>query len=318
VAAAAAALASTPKKEHPTARTFLSLAPNRFIYCAMRDSLSHIPEGSTEKYVTANTWNGRQKITPEQYIQGVLAARPDVCVPLSDLIPSGESLKRVKKSVDRSLVMLDRHLEALGGSGIPVFGVVQGSRFPEERARSAQETAKRNPAGFSLEGHGCGEPEGEFVPLLERTLAHLPADKVRVLHGMFTPPQILAAVGAGIDIVDGAYPLVVTELGHALTFSLQAPGATRETEAYRLNLWDPAFSRDKGPLLPGCACYACQHHTRAYVHHLLNTRELLASVLLMSHNLHHFWGFFAEIRAATKDGAFKNKTEAFLKAYLST
>lgn len=262
----------------PTARGFLNLPANRFIYCTMRDSLSHISEGSTEKFVAADTWNGRQKITPEQYAQAVLAARPDLVVPLSDLIPSNEGLKRTRKSVDRSLAMLDRQLEALRPAGFPVLGVLQGGRFLEERTRSAQETVKRGPVGFAIEGLSCGEPDEAFVPLLEASLAPLPADKARVLHGLVTPAQILTAVELGVDLVDGAYPLVVTELGHALTFSLAAPA---DAPAYRLDLWDSAFSRDKGPLLADCTCYACRHHTRAYIHHLLNTRELLASVLLM-------------------------------------
>lgn len=307
------------KKVVPTARQFLSFPESKFIYCSMRDSLGHISEGSTEKFVLANTWKGRQKITPEQYIKGVLSSKPDICVPLSDLIPSNESLKRARKSVDRSLVMLDQHLQGLRGSGIPVFGVLQGSQFPEERARSAQETAKREVSGFTIEGFGCGEAEEEFEPLLKSSLEPLPAHKPRVLHGLCSPIQILKAYEMGVDLFDGAYPLVISELGQALTFDFSAAERTPElASTYLINVWDPLFSRDKAPLVPGCGCYACKNHTRAYIHHLLNTRELLASVLLMCHNLYHFWKFFEQLRGSVKAGTFAAKRDQFVATYFAS
>ena len=246
----------------------------------MRDPLSQIPEGSTDKFVVANTVKGKQKITGEQYVKGIVSSKPEICTPLSDYVQSNESLKRVRKSVDRSLAYLDQHLTALQGSGTATFGVLQGSQFAEERRRSAQETAKREVAGFSIEGLGCGEPSREFGTLLTASLQHLPAEKPRLLHGTVSPLQILRAVELGVDLFDGSYPLVISELGEALVFSF-AGVLGEQQQQYKLNLWDAVYSRDKGPLVAGCTCYTCKTHTRAYVHHLLNTRELLAPVLLM-------------------------------------
>ncbi|KNC75923.1 hypothetical protein SARC_11563 [Sphaeroforma arctica JP610] len=78
-----------------------------------------------------------------------------------------------------------------------------------------------------------------------------------------------------------------------------------------LSLYDSVFSNDHTPLLPGCKCFACQHHTRSYLHHLLLTHEMLAQVLLMMHNMHHYWVFFESIRASITDSTFEQAAADF-------
>ncbi|XP_030853073.1 queuine tRNA-ribosyltransferase accessory subunit 2-like [Strongylocentrotus purpuratus] len=81
---------------------------------------------------------------------------------------------------------------------------------------------------------------------------------------------------------------------------------------FELNLSEKRFAEDFSPVLNGCDCYCCTHHTKAYINHLLNVNELLARVLLMDHNCHHYFEFFHSIRTSLKDGTFQKLKEAIV------
>lgn len=127
--------------------------------------------------------------------------------------------------------------------------------------------------------------------------------------------QVLDAVGCGIDILDSAYAVIATEAGYALTFpipsqpSLQQedPSASKPdlmlgTDDTKMNLWAAAYRRDSNPLLKGCECFTCRNHSRAYVHHLLMSHEMLAHVLLEMHNTHHMICFMRAVQNAIQHG----------------
>ena len=120
-------------------------------------------------------------------------------------------------------------------------------------------------------------------------------------------PQVLLCIEAGMDLCDSVYPHLATEAGAALCFPL-APGGPPAADAgedgLKLNMRAEVHRTDKRPLLSGCACFTCARHTRAYVHHLLNTHEMLAGVLLDLHNMHHYQAFFAAARDAIGQGRF--------------
>uniref|UniRef100_A0A1B6L868 Queuine tRNA-ribosyltransferase accessory subunit 2 n=1 Tax=Graphocephala atropunctata TaxID=36148 RepID=A0A1B6L868_9HEMI len=178
-------------------------------------------------------------------------------------------------------------------------------------------------------------------PVITETLRHLPEDKLRVLHGSWRPDVVLELVHAGIDVFDSSLAYSATERGCALTFTYHAcahPPPTLECQCnggivenskengccektkencqpkevqaksckpisnYEMNLNDKMYFDDLSPIMEDCQCLACTKHTRAYIHHLLNTREMLASVLLMIHNLHHYQKFFEAIRENGKKG----------------
>jgi queuine tRNA-ribosyltransferase subunit QTRTD1 len=153
-----------------------------------------------------------------------------------------------------------------------------------------------------------------------------------------TPEDVLMAVSQGVDLFDCSYPLTATTNGYALSFPLNAQqaaarqqqqqqagahappvaassnpfgvadaaaaaaGAAVEVDAgaddSKINLWAVRHRMDKGPLVQGCSCFTCANHSRAYIHHLLHTHEMLAGVLLEMHNTHWWLGFFGEIREA--------------------
>lgn len=162
--------------------------------------------------------------------------------------------------------------------------------------------------------------------MITAAIAALPSDVLVMCQGVGSPLEVLDAVMAGVDVFDSVYPDRAAEQGLALTFDVDPPGegaggggvgggatprgpaaADAALRASRISLADRAFARDASPLLRGCACYSCTRHSRAYVHHLLQTHEMLAAVLLAAHNLHHYSAFFVALRGAVA----RSEVEAF-------
>ncbi|XP_041480899.1 queuine tRNA-ribosyltransferase accessory subunit 2-like [Lytechinus variegatus] len=224
-----------------------------------------------------------------------------------------------------------------------ILGVIEGGQIVAERQRSAKETALRPVAGFVVDGVIDQEMDSSTkCEIIQAVLKELPESKPRLLPGVSNPSDILEAVEAGIDIFDSSYPYKVTQRGCALVFPLyglpdssgivdaESADSNQSQQVYtsgngpqvnmsgegqeengqldlrfELDLSDSRFAEDFSPVFPGCDCYCCTHHTKAYINHLLNVNELLARVLLMTHNCHHYFEFFHSIRTSLKEGTFQ-------------
>lgn len=145
--------------------------------------------------------------------------------------------------------------------------------------------------GFILDGfHNNGssatllQPANVLNDLVRANVQQMPADKLRIMFGAFAPAMVLQLCALGVDLFDNSYAYLATRHASALTFSLDAAdadGKTQSTATYDIDLDDERYKSEFVPLLHGCACLTCTKHTRAYVHHLVKTNELLASILLM-------------------------------------
>jgi queuine/archaeosine tRNA-ribosyltransferase len=204
-----------------------------------------------------------------------------------------------------------------------IFASVEGGADEQARMHCVQRLTTDVDAsrihGFTLGGFGSGESAAERAALLRKLLAKLPASTARFLSGVTgSPLEVLDAVHNGIDVMEAAYPQVMSELGCACTFRFDNDDDDDEVAAEaKINLRDPRFTTDQSPLVADCTCYTCVHHTRGYLHHLLNVHEMLAEVLLDLHNLHHYAAFFAAIRAHVAAGsfvAFRRRVRALLTA----
>ena len=136
--------------------------------------------------------------------------------------------------------------------------------------------------------------------------AELEADKPRYLMGLGSEPELLAAIGAGVDLFDCVWPTRLARTGAALV----GPG--------RLNILGAALARDPGPLEAGCTCPACARHTRAQVRHLFQRGELLGYRLLTLHNLHHTLTLLRGARAAILAGDYADYVADRLGDQLNT
>ncbi|XP_056415915.1 queuine tRNA-ribosyltransferase accessory subunit 2 isoform X2 [Hyla sarda] len=318
------------------------------LYCSINDPVTPNPPGyNTNKTVSVWGSGGRLELTPQRFVslQGALRVDWIQCLCDGEAAADGCSRKRAKKSVDRSLSFLDECLKLMSENEAlkqkVVIGAIEGGDLQEERLRSARETAKRPVGGFLLDGFqgGSGDPENK-LNLIAAITAELPEDKPRFIHGIGRPDEVMDCIERGVDLFDSTFPYEVTERGCALSFTHQYQpdpetavldkkelinGEQTEDEsedaeddrssitAYEICLKEKRFREDFRPLLQGCACYCCRHHSRAYVHHLLISKELLAGILLMIHNFQQYFNFFRSVREAISDGKFQDLKEMIRK-----
>jgi queuine tRNA-ribosyltransferase len=173
-----------------------------------------------------------------------------------------------------------------------LFGIVQGGIYDDLRAQSAQALVAMDFPGYGIGGLSVGESKQDMYRTLEMLTPLLPDDRPRYLMGVGTIADLIEGVARGVDIFDCVLPTRLARHGAALT------------QHGRLNMKNAAFTRDHAPLDEGCDCYACQHFTRAYVRHLVQSGEMLAATLLSIHNLRLLVRLARDMRAAILAGHF--------------
>jgi queuine tRNA-ribosyltransferase len=184
-----------------------------------------------------------------------------------------------------------------------LFGIVQGGVFDDLRKQSARALVALDFPGYAIGGLSVGESKPDMHRTLEVTTPLLPADKPRYLMGVGTIPDLVNGVARGVDLFDCVLPTRVARHGQAMT------------AAGRVNLRNAEHQRSEEPIDPTCDCYACQHFTRAYLRHLIKSKEILASTLLSMHNLRMLIRLAEGMRAAIKAGRFNAFAEEILHVY---
>ncbi|KAL3871143.1 hypothetical protein ACJMK2_039160 [Sinanodonta woodiana] len=259
---------------------------DHLVFISLHDPAVEVYSGFNEKSGIA-IWGkgGKTKIDVDLFMKIQEALLPDWYQALSDGDTSKDtSKKRAGKSVQRTLTFLDqiieRHSQSERLKNSALFGVIEGGYSEKDREHSAKETSARPVSGFIIEGfHNMGPKSEQFCisdvsGVIQKTLDYLPEDKPRLMHGVWPPDQVLEAVELGIDIFDSSYPCSDLCM----------------------------YFDDLAPISPHCTCYTChKKFTRAYINHLLNTSEILAGVLLMIHNFHHYFQFFRSIHSALEE-----------------
>jgi queuine tRNA-ribosyltransferase len=173
-----------------------------------------------------------------------------------------------------------------------LFGILQGGSFDDLRCRSARFLTGLDFPGYAIGGLSVGESKEDMHRILEAVTPLLPADKPRYLMGVGTIEDLINCVARGIDIFDCVLPTRVARHGAALTRRGQ------------INVRNAVYARDRSPLDETCDCYTCRNFSRAYVRHLLNSKEMIASTLLSIHNLRMLVRLTEQMRAAIYEGCF--------------
>lgn len=171
-----------------------------------------------------------------------------------------------------------------------LFGIVQGSIFPDLRRRSAEKLVEAGFDGYAIGGLAVGEGFERMVATLADTVPHLPEERPRYLMGVGKPRDIIAAVRQGVDMFDCVIPTRSGRHGQAWTF------------AGPINLKNARFADDGEPLAPELDCPASCEYSKAYLHHLFKAGEILGQVLLSWHNLAFFQALMQQIRADIRAG----------------
>ncbi|KAN0040485.1 hypothetical protein ACTA71_008822 [Dictyostelium dimigraforme] len=297
---------------------FLALQ-DHLLFLLIRDSSSFVEPEFNEDSISVTTRKGKTKITIQDYVKLVKVIKPDFATSLSVDIAWETSKKKATKIVNSTSIWLEKFLES--NTGINTFGVIQGGKFEDLRMKSLQDLLKNKDKLFGtiLSGFGTGETNEERNQIIKKLIDELPKEHVKLISGVGSPEEVLSLVELGVDLFSTNYPNLMTEWGNALTFKYkfnelnENGNGDGNQEENKINLWDSKFVIDTTPILKGCNCFTCAQHTKAYIHHLLNTHEMLAEVLLTIHNVSHYLGFFEEIRNLIKDGKFSEYKKLFLE-----
>jgi queuine tRNA-ribosyltransferase len=233
----------------------------------------------------------RLELTPERAVevQDLLDATVtmvlDECTPWPiERDPAAASMRRSMRWAERCRSTFRER------AGYGLFGIVQGSVFPELRLESAETLVRTGFDGYALGGLAVGEPQARMFEILDLTLPALPAARPRYLMGVGKPLDLIGAVARGVDLFDCVLP---TRAGRT---------AQAWTRFGPLNLKNARHADDPRPLDPDCACPVCAQHPRAYLHHLVRAGEILAAMLLSWHNLFYYQELMADLRAAIERG----------------
>jgi len=173
-----------------------------------------------------------------------------------------------------------------------LFGIVQGGMFENLRDESLAGLEDLNFHGIAIGGLSVGEPKEEMMRVLQHIGPRLPADKPHYLMGVGTPEDLVAGVENGVDMFDCVMP------------TRNARNGWLFTRFGDLKIKNARYKDDTQPLDETCGCYACRNFSRAYLHHLHRTGEILGARLNTIHNLHYYLDLMKNIRAALDAGQF--------------
>jgi queuine tRNA-ribosyltransferase len=233
----------------------------------------------------------RHRLTPERSVEIQHLLGADVTICFDECTPFPATHEQAATSMRLSMRWAARSREAfVPRAGHGLFGIVQGSVFPDLRAESVAALTDIGFEGYAVGGLAVGEGQDAMFTTLECTTPLLPADKPRYLMGVGTPSDLIGAVQRGIDMFDCVIPTRSGRTGRAYT------------RGGVINIRNARHAEDNRPLDPDCTCPACRSHSRAYLHHLFKANEMLGPMLLTWHNIQYYQDLMSELRAGILAG----------------
>lgn len=241
-------------------------------------------------------------LSPEKSIEMQTAIGSDIMMVLDVCLNSMSTPEETRLAMDRTHRWALRSLAARTNPEQALFAIVQGGVVPELRKESAGFLTEKAFDGFAIGGLAVGDSRAQREDITHFTAGLLPAERPRYLMGVGTPPDLLHAMLAGVDMFDCIIPTHLAWQGTAFT----STGRVRVTRGE---------SRDADvPLDATCTCSTCASFSRSYLHHLFKCSEPLGPRLLSMHNLHHYHALMAEARSAIEAGNYLKFAKAKLEA----
>ena len=242
----------------------------------------------------------RHEITPERSMEIQRLLGSDIVMCFDECTPFPCTEQESLNSMQLSMRWAKRSRDAFGDRpGHALFGIQQGSVFREQRAESAEKLREIGFDGYAVGGLAVGEGQKMMFDVLDFAPDMLPAEKPRYLMGVGKPDDIVGAVARGIDMMDCVLPSRSGRTGQVFT----PRGA--------VNIKNARHQDDPRPLDETCSCPACSNYSRAYLHHVFRSQEIISSMLLTWHNLHYYQDLMAQMRAAIAQGGFEAWNKKF-------
>ena len=256
----------------------------------------------------------RHFITPEKAIEIQQVLGSDIMMTFDECVHYPAARDYVEQSLDLTTKWARRSKEYLRTTnnerrttqGQLLFGIVQGSTYPDLRKKAVEELLAMGFDGYAIGGVSVGEPQDLMHEISSYTASLLPEGSARYLMGMGTPVDMLEAISNGIDMFDCVVPTRNGRNGQAFTWNGE------------LQLRNAGYKEDFNPIDKDCECMACRLHTRAYIRHLFNTEEILGLRLVSLHNIHFYVKLIQKSRQAIKDNCFESFRLEFAKGYKKT
>jgi queuine tRNA-ribosyltransferase len=239
----------------------------------------------------------RLMLTPEESMRIQRALNSDVVMQFDECTPyevdgrpatrdeAAASMRLSLRWARRSRAEHDRL-----GNPNALFGIVQGGMFEDLRDESLAGLVEVGFDGYAIGGLSVGEPKADMMRVLDHVAPRLPAHAPRYLMGVGTPEDLVAGVAAGVDMFDCVMP------------TRNARNGWLFTRFGDVKIRNARHRDDPRPLDATCACHACLHFSRAYLHHLNRVDEILGAHLSTIHNLHFYLDLMRGMRAAIEAG----------------
>ena len=227
----------------------------------------------------------RHMLSPERSMEIQRLLGSDIVMAFDQLVPTSAPSDEQAAAMERSVRWARRSRDAFDGAGA-LFGIQQGGLDEALRRASAGALVDIGFEGYAVGGLAVGEGQEEMFACLDFAAPMLPQDKPRYLMGVGKPDDIIGAVERGIDMFDCVLPTRSGRTGQA--FTAEGP----------VNIKNARFAEDEAPLDPSCGCPVCATWSRAYLHHLVRSGEILGAMLMTEHNLYFYQQLMAGLRAA--------------------
>lgn len=264
----------------------------------------------TEEGVTFRSHIDGKKIllTPERSMEIQRLLGSDIVMAFDECTPFPATEDEAKSSMELSMRWAQRSRNGFDSgtdhaARSALFGIVQGGVYADFRFKSIDALTEIGFDGYAVGGLAVGEGQKTMFDVLDFTMPRMPADAPRYLMGVGKPDDIVGAVERGIDMFDCVMPTRSGRTGQGFTWR----GA--------INLKNARHRDDERPLDSACACPACTQYSRAYIHHLIRSGEILGAMLLTWHNLQFYQDLMAGLRSAIAAGKLTQHANNFRETY---
>lgn len=250
----------------------------------------------------------RHLLSPERSIEIQRLLDSDIIMAFDELVPTTSTREVQAAAMERSMRWAKRSRAAFDGGGehagrAAIFGIQQGALDESFRKASADALLDIGFDGYAVGGLAVGEGQEAMFGVLDYAPGQLDPAKPRYLMGVGKPDDIVGAVERGIDMFDCVLPTRSGRTGQA--FTRNGP----------INIRNARFAEDQGPLDPACACPVCGNWSRAYLHHLVRSGEILGAMLMTEHNIWFYQALMADLRAAIGEARLTDFANDFRASY---
>jgi queuine tRNA-ribosyltransferase len=271
-------------------------------------SLAELRKVSDEGVVFRSHLDGSEHfLSPEKSVEIQQALGSDIAMVLDECIEYPADHARAAESLQRTTAWARRcreygrvHVETSTNPGQSLFGIVQGGMHTDLRGESAKQLVDLDFPGYAIGGLAVGEPHALSIEMAAAAAKFLPKDRPRYVMGVGLPEQLADYVGCGVDMMDCVLP------------TRNARNGCLFTSAGRVNIKNAIYADDPRPLDERCSCMVCKTYSRAYLRHLFQANEILASILNSHHNVAFFLDIMGKIRQAIAFGELADFSSEFL------